>query len=225
MELKIRIRQTQYYAIEATSAGLAVGDPIIYAGSNPASLTPVLGTTPDGGTWRDITKDVANLDKLQLTWTTDRDLDGLAVPGAFAPKKTSSGSLIIEGEAYRFIRSWLVDNVAAPINTIDVQIEHVGCGTYDDWVIKSKQITWCEGEICEFSVNLQQLDPAYQCIQKTLISDNWQGMFQKQPTNGKKHPRFTYCNEVKPNGMMVMLWWISSVLVTLFANIVYIISD
>lgn len=224
MELKIRIRQTQYYAIEATSTGLAVGDPIIYAGSNPASLSPVLGTTPDGGTWRDITKDVANLDKLQLTWTTDRDLDGLAVPGAFAPKKTSSGSLIIEGEAYRFIRSWLVDNVAAPINTIDVQIEHVGCGTYDDWVIKSKQITWCEGEICEFSVNLQQLDPAYQCIQKTLISDNWQGMFQKQPTNGKKHPRFTYCNEVKPNGMMVMLWWISSVLVTLFIILAIILT-
>jgi hypothetical protein len=215
MELRIRIRQTQYYAIETVAGGLTSGDPIIYAGSSPMNLIPVLGTVPAGDTWLDITSDVTNLDELELEWTTDRDTDGNVVAGAFQPKKTASGQLLIEGNGYAFIKDWLIDNVAAPRNSIDVQIEHVGCGTYDMWVIKSSQIRWCENDICEFSVNLQQTDEAFQCMQKTLISDNWQGWFQTQPTNGKKHPRFVYCNEVKPNGMMVMLWWLSSVILTI----------
>lgn len=215
MELIFRIRQTQYFAIQSTPSGLSQGDPIIYAGANPASLTPVYGVVPAGDNWLDITNYVTNLEKLAITWTTDRDIDGLSVAGAFQPKKTASNSVLIEGVGYKFIKDWLINNVAGKFNTIDVQIEHVGCGIYDEFVIKSTDIQWCEDRICEFSVTIKQKDPALQCVQQTLISDNWQEWFQKEPANGKKHPRFVYCNEVKPNGMMIMLWWLSSVIFTI----------
>jgi hypothetical protein len=220
MELRISIRQTQYFAIETSpSQGLVQGQPIIYAGLNPATLHPVSGTVQFGN-YFDVTEDVANLDKIQLTWTTDRDINGVSIAGAFKAKRTATNQLQIEGEAYRFIKQWLVEDVAAPLNTIDVRIEDTSCGVYEDWVIKPNQVSWCMGEICEFSVSLQQKDEPLQCIQNTIISDNWQGWFNEIPDNGKKHPRFVYCNEVKPNGMMVTLWWLMSLVFT----IVYLLT-
>jgi len=222
MELQIQIRHTQYQAIETSpTQGLVQGQNIVYAGLNPSQLHPVSGTVPVPN-YFDITEDVANLDTLQLTWTKERDQQGVVSAGAMFSKKTASSNILIENNAYQFIKEWLIDHVAAPLNAIDVRIIDTSCGRYEDWIIKAKQVTWCADEICEFSVTIQQKDPALQCMQTTIISDNWQGWFQSEPT--KKHPRFVYCNEVKPNGMMIVLWWLMSLVFTILILLTPIIN-
>lgn len=222
MELKIYIRHTQYQAIETSpTQGLVQGQNIIYAGLNPSQLSPVSGDVPVPN-YFEITDDVSNLDSLQLTWTKERDNQGTVSAGAMFSKKTASNSILIEGEAYQFIKEWLIDHVAAPLNAIDVKIEDTSCGKYEDWIIKAKQVTWCADEVCEFSVTIQQKDPALQCMQTTIISDNWQDWFSAQ--GAKKHPRFVYCNEVKPNGMMIVLWWLMSLVFTILILLTPIIN-
>lgn len=224
MQLKIEIRHTQYLAVEdSPTQGLVFGQPIVYAGQNPTQLHPVAGAVPVAN-YFDITGDTANLDKISFTWTTERDGDGVIVSGLNQAKRTASNAIQIEGAAYLFIKEWLVDSVSAPLNGIDVRVTDTSCGIYDEWIIKAPQVSWCADDICEFSVTIQQKDPSLQCIQSTLISDNWQGWFQDQPLNGKKHPRFSYCNEVKPNGMMITLWWLMSLVFTILILLTPIIN-
>lgn len=198
MELLIELRQYQYLNL--------AGQPIVYSGTNPADLVPQIGTVPQNQ-WIDFTIDTANLDKFKATWTMLVNSQGQNTPGSYNPQKTTTGNMLFEAAAYQFIKAWCIDDVAAPLNAIEVRITDTSCGTYEGFAIKSNQIRWCETDICEFDVTLKQRDDAYACIQKTVIADNWQGWFQKEPANGKKHPRFSYCNEARPNGMLIMQWW------------------
>lgn len=227
MELKIYLRQTQYFAIvDDPNSGIQQGQPIVYAGTSPSDLSPVVGTV-EQDVYIDFTSYCSNLDTLSLTWSIERDGAGQSQPGAFQPQKSTSGQLSFEGEAYRFIREWLIDSISAPINSIDVKIEHVGCGEYLEYIIKANQIDWCEDEGCVFNITAQQKDEAFQCIHRTVVYDNWQGWFPTSggiPANGKRHPRFLYCNESRPNGTMLVLWWLMAVLSTILALLSPIIN-
>ena len=213
MELRFYIRQYQYVNY--------LGSPIIWTGSNPSSLTPTSGTVDN--IWHDFTPYVINLDMLKLQWTVELSDNAGSIAGGYNPKKAASGTLKIDGLAYDYVRAWLVDHVAAPLNSIEVKIQDVGCGYYESYQFKSTQLAWCETDACEFDINLKQLDDQYSCIQKTIISDNWQGWFQTIPDKGKKHPRFSYCNEHRPNGTLVMTWWIIAMMEILFAPLIAII--
>lgn len=220
MELRIYIRHTQFNAIEDDATkGILLGDPILFVGANPSVLKPVKGIVPMPN-YQDITEDVVNLDKLKITWTTDRNNTGDLNVGSFEVKKSASNDLQFEGKAYSIIKEWLVDNVSAPLNSLDIKIEHVGCGAYTDFVIRSNQVKWCEDEVCEISSDIQQRDPAIQCFQRTIIADNWQGWFQRIPEGGKKHPRFIYCNEARPNGRIIMIWG----LLALYAVLIFVLT-
>lgn len=198
--IEIWIRKKQYFN--------NMGQPIYWVGQNPNSLVPQQGYIP-GNIWVNITSDVGSIDQLNFTFTEWRGSNGEEVKGISNIKRTASGSLKIEGDAYRFIKSWVIEDVAAALNSIEVRIMDKNCNVkYDNWVITRGQIEWCEDGVCEFTVSLQQADDVYHCIQKTLIDDNWQGWFQNQPANGKKHPRFSYCNEKKPNGTLIMQWYL-----------------
>lgn len=211
MALRIYLRHTQNIAFEPQPGlGIMQFDPIIYVGANPASLTPVIGTVPSP-IYKDYTEWAENLNDIVLSITTDV---GGAVGEATSTKRSASSDLMLTGDAYSFVKGWLRDHVSFLVNTVDVRIEDEGCGIYEEWVIKPYQITWCDDDGCYMSVTLQQKDPALQCIQKTMITDNHKGWFplNSQPANGKKHPRFVYCNEQRPNAILIMLWWISGVL-------------
>jgi hypothetical protein len=211
MDIRIYIRHLQMFNI--------YGTPIVYAGANPQSVTAINGVVPQSA-WLDVTDDVGGRDKIKLTFTLDRDIHGVPTPGAFQPKKSVTNNLQIEGDAYRFIKAWCIDHVAAPLNAIDVRIQDTSCGDYLDYSIKSNQIAWCEDGICQFDVTLKQTDPLLQCIQKTLIGDNHQGWFQYQPAGGKMHPRFSYCNEIRPNSTLIIMWF----LIRTFADIAYLLG-
>lgn len=210
MALRIRIKQAIQYNI--------IGQPIIYNGANPQVLQPVINGTlsparqwPSYGNYIDATEFVSDLTALSLTWTSEIDTQGTSVPGAFQTKKSASGTLTFETTAYRLLKQWLVNDVSAPLNAVSVKIEDEGCGTYEDYMIRATDLRWCEEEdnvnTCIFDVTLKQVEEPLACIQRTLIADNWQLWFDEFDTR-HKHPRFSYCNEQRPNGMMVMVWWL-----------------
>lgn len=207
--LRIYIKQQDQLNIQ--------GQQIHYAGANPQSLAMTIGGLPQSRQWNnysnytDATAYSSDIQELELTWTEDRDSSGGSTPGAFQSKKSISGNMTFEGEAYRMIRKWLIDDVSAPLNAVDVKIHDTGCGVwYEGYDFKATDLRWCEADVCTFDVTLKQKDEALNCIKKTLITDNHQGWFYQTPWAGKKHPRFSYCNEQRPNGMMVMLWWIAA---------------
>lgn len=211
--LQVWLRQYQYFNIYTAQ-------PIYYDGPNPLSVGQVIGNVDS--TFKDYTLFTDGLQKLSLTWSTVQgaNANDLSV-GAFLPKKGVSGTLTFENEAYEYIKAWLVNHVAGPLNAIEVKIVDTDCGEFTGYVIKNTDITWCEYDaLCTYEVTLKQADEAYTCVQKTLIADNWQGWFQDQPTAGKQHPRFSYCTEIRPNATLVIEWWAFALNVFLISGII-----
>lgn len=208
MELKLHIKQAIQYNLQGNAG--------YYAGVNPQSLVFTQGSLPSPRTWANYpnyqnqTHNISDLFKLKLTWTTDRAADGSQEPGGFHQQKSASGTITFVDEAYTLLKQWLIDDVSAPLNSVDVKIEHVGCGVYEDYCIKASDLRWCEDLTCQFDIVLKQKDEPLTCIKRTLIADNWQQWFQSTPGNGKKHPRFSYCNEIRPNAMLIMQWYFMS---------------
>lgn len=190
-----------------------------FAGQNPQSLNPVAGDLPPSRQWRgygnyiDVTEDIGNLQKLILEWTANRDDNGDITPSIFQAQKGVSGSLLFESEAYVLVKQWLIEDVSAPLNAIDVKIRDMACNKYyEGYQITQKGLQYCEKDVCEFNINLKQKEASYSCIRSTMIADNWQNWFPtKDVQNGfKKHPRFSYCNEIRPNGQLVAIWKLGS---------------
>lgn len=181
---------------------------------------------PSYGQYLDVTSSASDLYKLKLTWTQERTAQGLPSVGASNMKKAASGNIAFEGEGYKYLRAWLVDDVSAPLNTIEVKIQHSQGHEYLDWVINATDISWCDGEMCTFDVSLKQKDETLTCIKNTWIADDWQGWFgnSQRPSSGKRHPRFSYCNEVRPNGMLITLWWTMTQLMSVLGPLMLVIA-
>lgn len=208
MELELYIKQPKRYDI--------AGKEIHLDGNNPKSLVikhaplPAQRRLPMYNTFRDVTDSVSDLHKIRFTWTHERNEEGVNVPGEFNQQKAASGSIIFEGDAYQYLKQWLIDDVSAPMNHFEMMVKHVGCGEYRNWIVRSTDISWCEGDVCTIDISLKQKDDALECIKNTWIAHDWQGWFgdTTTPSSGKKHPRFSYCNEVRPNSLLITLWWV-----------------
>lgn len=197
------------------------GNPVYYAGPNPLSLTAVAGSISNP--WNDFTDYVQGLQDIELEWSAERTDDGRASVGNYSTTKGVSGQIIFEREAYEFLKDYLVLDVAAPLNQVEVQITDTNCGRYVGYFIKSDSLEWCEfNSVCTFTLNLKQIEDFTHCIKRTLIADNWQGWFQNEPLGGKKHPRFGYCIEKRPNWSLVLQWQLTA-LVASILTIVYTI--
>lgn len=204
MQLKLWIRQNPIVNL--------FNQQIYYDGTTPTNLQGVVGILPQARQWPsynnfiDVTQDCSDLFKINLQWSEQKDNEGNTIPGSNQVKKGVAGTISITGESYRLIKKWLIDDISAPFNQVEVKIEDVGCGFYEGYVIKSSDLTYCESGFCQFDLNIKQRDQGLECIKKTVINDNWQGWFPDDgvPLNGKKHPRFSYCNEVRPNGTLIL---------------------
>lgn len=222
MELRIYIRHTQFIATEAEpTKGIAVGDPIRYTGQNTQTLSAIKGNVPMSD-WLDVTDYVSDLEQFSITWTKQVDNLGNVTTNSLQTDRNASGTLTFTDVAYDIIRRWLLDDIGSPLNAIDVKIEDVGCGFYDELIIKPSQIRWCEDGECAFNINLQQKQEAYHCIQRTLIHDNWQGWFHKH--TAKQHPRFAYCN-AGGGAMLIILWYLSFVLFIFMLQITPLVNS
>ena len=216
-QLTIQLRKRQLYSIIPDSFGAP--QPVFYTGANPQSLVETSGTIDS--TWYDYTDYVDGLDKVNLEWTAEQGDNGVLQDGQFSTPKAVSGELSFERDAYEFLKNWLVNDVAAPLNQIEVQITDTNCGRYVGYVITSRQLEWCQYDaLCVFNLNLKQIDDPINCIRRTVINDNWQGWFQSEPAGGKKHPRFGYCIEKRPNWTLVLLWELQALLAVI-VSVVY----
>jgi hypothetical protein len=192
---------------------------IYFGGQNPQLLGAIVGTLPTGrqwanyGTWIDVTEHVGNLNQLTLTWTENRDDSGEVIPTVSNIQKSASGALIFEDYGYQLVKQWLVDDISATLNSIDVKITDVGCqASFEGYIITNKELSYCEKGVCEFSITLKQKEEGLNCIKSTLIADNHQGWFPDKDVQNmtKRHPRFSYCNEIRPNGQLVAIWKLGS---------------
>lgn len=224
MQLRIFIKQTQQQDIS--------GNNIYFQGNNVNTLSAVVGTLPFARQWRnygsfiDVTDSSGDVYSLSLQWSAqdNRDNEGFIAVGTFNPNKSASGQLNFEGEAYRLIKQWLVDDISGQLNSVDIEIAHYDnnsklCGIYKNWVVKATDIEWCEDGLCVFDTVFKQKDELYNCIKSTIISDDWQGWFNDNTT--KPHPRFSYCNEERPNGKLVVAWYLMANVTFLIQTIVF----
>lgn len=222
MELKIKIIQPALTDKKGGARHIWLnGTKLEYAaGTLPANRQLACYNKPT-----DITAFAGDLYKLKLVWTQDRSADGLATTGATNMRKAASGNITFEGDAYKYLKAWLIDDQSAAMNTLEIQIED-GCGTFIDWEVRASDISWCEGDMCSMDVSLKQKDPALTCIKNTWIADNHLGWFgdTKIPQNNKKHPRFSYCTEIRPNGMVVTVWFLMTQLMTMFMSMLTFIA-
>lgn len=223
MELKIFIRQNQIYNIN--------GQQIYYAGTGPFNLVETLGQLtanrqfPNFGNWIDVTDNVSDLTDLELSWSISRDNTGDFRPENQV-KKATSGQLTFELYAYELIKKWLIEDVSASLNSIEVMIQDTTCGEFRGYIFGVNDIDWCEDGLCQYSVTLRQQDELISCLRRTIISDNWQGWFPENgiPANGKKHPRFRYCNEMRPNATLILQWYLILAMFSTFGQFVIMLA-
>lgn len=201
MELRFYIKKRQLFDL--------YGNPIMAVGTVPTNVTVVGGTIPNNN-WTDITDDVSNPESFNITFTENRDSSGTVStkPGVRFIKKAATGIFSITGDTYKFIYDWIYKSPTSMYNAFSLRVEDVGCGCYDELVVARSSINFCEGNICEFELSVRQADEVYDCIQKTVISDNWQGWFQEQPSGGKQYPRFSYCDEPTNQSVLLLIWFV-----------------
>lgn len=194
--MQIRIYLRHYQLFDENN------NPVFYDGTDPQRLKTFIGQVPQHD-YVEYTQYCDGLDKLRLSWSENDTDKGSNIQTGI------SNQFTFYGKAYYFIKEWLNDHVAAPLNGIEVVIEDYGCGKYSSFLIKNDGLQYCDDDTCEIDVTLKQADLPWSCIQKTLVTDNWQGWFpsSSEPLNaGKQHPRFAYCDEFRPAFFLGLLF-------------------
>lgn len=161
------------------------------------------------GTYTDFTKWV-EIDSLKLIKSLDENND---------PQKHSTAEIECSGDAYTFIKTNLIDSVNLYSNSICVRVYDDLCDETLDFKIETKNLRWCEGEVCRININLIEYNPVIDCIKNTVISDNTNGDFQEFPVSGTIHPRFRYCDVIKPTFVFGMLLTIANAISLVVASI------
>lgn len=140
------------------------------------------------GSWVDFSNfvDVSNL---KLTKNLDAQND---------PQKNIVGDIESFGDAYTFIYNNLINNVNLYSNSICVRITDSDYAQVLNFKIETKNLKWCDNDDCKLKMSLVEYNPIIDCVKNTIISDNTNGEFQPYPVSGNPHPRFKYCDVIKP---------------------------
>jgi len=118
-----------------------------------------------------------------------------------------TGNLVFSGSDYDYIYAILKTSPTALDNEVVLKLVNDCCGTPQEYFfsIRAKTLKWCEGS-CELQAGAVEKTTSQDqltCLKNTLIWDNYAGFQSKQ------HPRFSYCNELRPN-------WMHDVMIILF---------
>ncbi len=153
-------------------------------------------------TWVDFTEHTVGLDKLGLSWdSVNAGSEGGNTetnPGGSNYDKGISLEVQFHDAAYTFIYNWLLATACQTLNAIDVRIVDALAGvTYRVFEIKADNLVERPfDEPCQIGVQLREADPAWHCVHKTFIWDNWQDWFRDGST--KDHPCFLTAVEPRP---------------------------
>lgn len=125
------------------------------------------------------------------------------------PIKSQTGSIEIFGDAYTFFFDNIINSPNIYSNSICVKITDDVCGGVQNFKIGNQNLKWCEDGECRLNLEMEVLEPTLDCIRSTLIADNSTILFQQYPGPGIIHPRFRYCDIIKPT-------WFFGIMVTFF---------
>ena len=165
------------------------------------------------GTFTDYTEFV-DVTALKMTKSLDEQND---------PQKSITSDIECYGDAYTFIRTNLIDSVNLYSNSICVQVTDEDCGNVFQFKIETKNLKWCDGDICKISMALVEYNPVIDCVKNTVISDNTNGEFQEFPVSGNPHPRFRYCDVIKPTFLFGFIITFVNAVSALLASINFIL--
>jgi hypothetical protein len=165
------------------------------------------------GTFTDYT-DFVDVTALKMTKSLDEQND---------PQKSITSDIECYGDAYTFIRTNLLDSVNLYSNSICVQVTDDDCGNVFQFKIETKNLKWCDGDICKISMALVEYNPVIDCVKNTVISDNTNGEFQDFPVSGNPHPRFRYCDVIKPTFLFGFIITFVNAVSALLASINFVL--
>ena len=165
------------------------------------------------GTFTDYT-DFVDVTALKMTKSLDEQND---------PQKSITSDIECYGDAYTFIRTNIIDSVNLYSNSICVQVTDDDCGNVFQFKIETKNLKWCDGDICKISMALVEYNPVIDCVKNTVISDNTNGEFQEFPVSGNPHPRFRYCDVIKPTFLFGFIITFVNAVSALLASINFVL--
>jgi hypothetical protein len=110
-----------------------------------------------------------------------------------------TGDLIFSGKEYDYLYAQLVQSATALENKVVLRFENDCCSNAQiyEFNVTYKGLKWCENK-CELNaaaVEKTTAEDKLTCLKNTLIWDDYNGFKSKQ------HPRFAYCNELRPDWM------------------------
>lgn len=140
------------------------------------------------GIWTDYS-DSVDASKIKIVKTLDEQKD---------PQKTTTGEIECWGAAYTFLYANLISSVNLYSNAVCVQVTDTDCNVVHQFKLETKQLKWCLNEECKMTFNLVEYNEQIDCIKRTTIADNTNGDYQTYPVSGIPHPKFRYCDVIKP---------------------------
>lgn len=177
------------------------------------------------GSWTDYS-DFVVVTNLKVTKDLDENND---------PRKSITGDIESFGDAYTFLKTNLIDSTSLYSNQVCVRITDDLCGNVMSFKLETNNLKWCDNNECQLRMNLVEYNPTMDCVKNTVISDNTNGEFQTYPVSGTPHPRFKYCDVIKPTfffgalvtflnsiDLLIALW--NLMLFTVFNPIVVVLN-
>jgi hypothetical protein len=142
------------------------------------------------------------------------------------PTKAVTAEIEAFGSAYTAINTNFVTSINRYSNFYVIRIEDTECGgNYYYFKIEDKQLRWCDNGECKIMLTLLEYSLQLDCIKKTTIGDNTNSEFQAYPSSGYPHPRFRYCDVVKPTFIYGMLVTVSNGFTLLIQSINLVIAS
>ena len=171
------------------------GTPYYWDGNTPNAIAKT-ATPPIGfvGTYFDVTQEILNVEALEFTWQVGTDDQHF--------KLTISDELYIAGNAASFVKDWLVNRAYSPQNIVEVRLTDLDCQkVIGEWLIKPQKFSFCLlNSDCTVRATMVNNDFLYDCIAKTKISDNWNGILNQE------FRAYDYAVEKRPAVMTALLF-------------------
>lgn len=108
-----------------------------------------------------------------------------------------TGDLVFTGKDFDYVYQKLVTDLNALVNQIVFTLEEDCCSPsfITEYIITHDSVEFCEGECMITAAAIEKSNSVDQhnCLKSKLIWDDTYGFKSKQ------HPRFAYCNELRPN--------------------------
>lgn len=123
--------------------------------------------------------------------------------------KSFSSELTFFDDGYQILKTALIDDPNGFANEVPIEVWDDCCGTAQFiGVIKGDAIDWCEPE-CWISANAIETTPELNCVQSTILWDNWNGFLNQN------RPAMRYCIDHRPAFIQIVILWVAFLLVYL----------